>query len=444
MLSTGEGLDIYNLISFVGLFLLLGICRLLSASPEGINWRTVGTGVLLMFGFALFLFLLPFGSIFFSSLNSFVASLLQSAQAGEEFLFGRLALAPGTTNAAGETSLGFILAIQALPTVVFFAALVQLLYYYGILPRIIAFFSKVFTKLMRISGAESLCVSANIFVGVEAGVSIRPHLEKMTQSELFTILTAGMATIASSMLAFYVFILHEQFPMIAGHLVSASLLSAPAAIIVAKILVPETETPETLGEHISPHYDKENNPVEAIVKGANSGLQLVIGMIALLLAFLGLLALADVSLATAGEWLNSITGFKQEWSLKAVLTWIFLPFTLLMGVPLNDAMEVSRIVGERLVVTEVQSYFDLKTAMENGLLQHPRSAVICTYALCGFAHVASMAIFTGALSALAPSRLSDISRLAPKALLSATFACLLTGAMAGIFFTSSSLLLSTP
>ena len=397
-----------------------------------------------MFALAFFLFFIPFGQALFSALNSAVVAILNSAQNGIEFLFGRLALAPGTENGAGEKSIGFILAIQALPTVVFFAALVQLLYYYGILPRVITFFAKVFTKLMHISGAESLCVSANIFVGVEAGVSIRPHLEKATLSELLTILTGGMATIASSMLAFYVFILHEQFPMIAGHLLSASLLSAPAAIICAKILLPETEKPVTLGEDISPDYSKENNPIEAIVNGANSGLQLVIGIIALLLAFLGLLSLTDLLLGILGGWVNGATGLEFEWSLRNLLAWIFYPFTLLLGVPFSDAAEVSRIIGERLVVTEVQSYFDLKAAMEEGLLQHPRSAVICTYALCGFAHIASMAIFTAALSSLAPSRVSDISRLAPRALLAATFACLLTGAMAGIFFTSSSVLLSNP
>jgi CNT family concentrative nucleoside transporter len=352
-----------------------------------------------------------------------------------------LALPPGTTSDTGETSLGFFLAFQAFPTVVFFAALMGVLYFLRIMPLFIRGFAYVFTKLMRISGAESLCVSSNIFVGIESALTIRPHLDKMTRSELTTILTAGMATIASSVLALYVFILQNQFPTIAGHLVSASILSAPAALVMSKMLLPETEKPETLGINVKPEYTKESNIIEAVINGANAGVKLVVGICALLLAFLGLVALFDLILVSLGSWINSITGLNIEWSLKSILGYVFYPFTLVIGIPMSDAVQIARIIGERTIVTEVTSYQDLSLILSQEILQHPRSAVICTYALCGFAHVASLAIFVGGISALAHNRTKDLSILGPRALLAATLACLMTAAVAGTFYTKGSILL---
>jgi len=262
-------MDFYNIISFCGIFVLLFIAWLLSANRKVINWRVIGWGIGLQMLFALFIFLVPAGTKFFLIVNDVVVKILDSATAGTRFLFGRLALPPGTTNEAGETSLGFFLAFQALPTIVFFAALVSALYYLGVMTWLVRIFAFIFTKLMRISGAESLCASSNIFVGIESALTIRPYLGKMTRSELCTILTAGMATIASSMLALYVFILKSKFPTIAGHLVSASILSAPAAIVMSKLLCPETDTPVTLGENVKPHYEKEANLFASIINGAN-------------------------------------------------------------------------------------------------------------------------------------------------------------------------------
>ncbi|GAF71633.1 unnamed protein product, partial [marine sediment metagenome] len=259
-------------------------------------------------------------------------------------------------------------------------------------------------------------------------------------SEICTILTAGMATVASNVLALYVFSLKAQFPTIAGHLVSASLLSAPAALVMSKIIFPEKQSPETLGVHVRPFYEKEKSLFEAIINGANSGVKMIVGIVALLIAVLGLVALVDLLLSTLG---TKVFGLENELSLKAFFGYVFYPFTLILGVPASDAGIVSKIIGERLIVTEVVAYKDLAVALEQNLLQHERSAVITTYALCGFAHLASMAIFVGGISALAPDKIRNIGGVAFRALLAATLACLLTACVAGTFFTKGSILLGT-
>jgi len=435
-------MEIYNLISFLGVFVLIGTAWLCSSHKKTVNWRVIIWGISLQLIFAIFIFILPIGSKIFLFLNNIVIKILDSATAGAEFLFGRLALPPGAVNEAGETSLGFFLAFQALPTIIFFAALVGILYYYNILPLIIRGFAYVFTKLMKVSGAESLCISSNIFVGIESSLTVRPHLSDMTRSELHTILTGGMATIASSVMASYVFILKDVFPNIAGHLISASLISAPAALIMSKLILPETERPETLGVHIKPSYEKESNVMEAIINGANSGVKLVVGVSALLLAFLGLVSLLNLCTGGIGSWINSIIGIHFDWSLENILGIIFYPFTLIIGVPPQDAVEISRIIGERTIVTELTAYQHLTEILKENALIHPRSAVICTYALCGFAHVASLAIFVGGISALVPERRKDLAHLGLRALLAATLACLMTAAVAGTFFTEESILLN--
>ncbi|MFO7890199.1 MAG: nucleoside transporter C-terminal domain-containing protein [bacterium] len=435
-------MDIYNLISFGGIFLLVGIAWLCSAHKKTINWKVIIWGISLQLIFGIFIFVLPVGSKIFLFINNIVVKILDSATAGSEFLFGRLALPPGTVNEAGEQSLGFFLAFQALPTIIFFAALIGILYYYNILPLIIRGFAYVFTKLMRISGAESLCISSNIFVGIESSLTVRPHLAHMTRSELNTILTGGMATIASSVMASYVFILKDVFSNIAGHLISASLISAPAALIMSKLILPETEKPETLGMHIKPAYEKESNVIEAVINGANSGVKLVVGVSALLLAFLGLVSLLNLCTGGIGNWINSIFNIDFDWSLESILGIVFYPFTLIIGVPQQDAVEISRIIGERTIVTELTAYQHLAIILKENTLIHPRSAVICTYALCGFAHIASLAIFVGGISALVPERRKDLAHLSLRALLAATLACLMTAAVAGTFFTEESILLT--
>ncbi|MFC1569013.1 NupC/NupG family nucleoside CNT transporter [bacterium] len=434
-------METYNLISFAGIFILLFIAWLFSANKKKMNWHLIGWGVGLQLLFAVFIFWVPAGRQFFLSINTGVLKILESAIAGSEFVFGRLALPPGTTNDAGEPSLGFFLAFQAFPAIIFFAALMSILYFLKIMPLIIRGFAYLFTKLMRVSGAESLCAASNIFVGIESTLTIRPFLANMTRSELTTILTAGMATVASNVLALYVFMLQDQFPTIAGHLISASILSAPAALMMSKILLPETEKPQTLGLNIKPDYDRENNLFEAIIHGANSAVKLIVGITALLIAVLGLVALLDLMLGGVGSGINRLFSINVDWTLKGLLGYLFYPITLILGVPIQDAWEIAKIIGERAVVTEVTAYQDLAGLLAKDLLQHPRSAFICTYALCGFAHVASLAIFVGGVTAMIPERRHELSVLGPRALLAATLACLMTAAVAGTFFNESSILL---
>ncbi len=431
----------YNLVSFGGIFILMAFAWLLSAERRVVNWRVILWGLALQMIFALFIFIVPAGANLFMFINDALVKIIDVAGAGTKFLFGRLALAPGTTNEWGEESLGFIFAVQVLPQIIFFASLMAVLYYVGIMSWLVRIFAKIFTKLMKVSGAESLCASSNIFVGIESATTIRPYLERMTKSELCTILTAGMATIASTVLAIYILILQKQFPTIAGHLVSASFLSAPAAIIMSKLLMPETEQPETLGVDVKPYYEKESSMIEAIINGANAGLKLAVGVVALLVAFLGLVALADFISAGAGAKINELIGLKIDWSLKGLFGYVFYPFTLIIGVPPVDAFEISKVIGERAIVTETKSYMDLAVLIDGGVLKDPRSAFLATYALCGFAHIASLAIFIGGIAALVPSRTADLSAVGPRALLAATLACLMTAAVAGTFFTGGSILL---
>ncbi len=434
-------MDIYNFVSFSGLFVLMALAWLFSAQRRNMNWRLIGFGVGLQLLIGLLIFVLPAGARVFLVVNDVVVKIIESAGAGAEFVFGRLALGPGQVSDSGEESIGFILAFQGFPTIIFFSALIAILYYLRIMPLMIKAFAWVFTKLMRISGAESLVAASNIFVGVESMLTVKPYLATMTRSETCTILTAGMATVASNVLALYVFSLQDQFPTIAGHLVSASLLSAPAALVMSKILLPESQTPETLGVSVEPHYERDAGLFEAIINGANAGVRMIVGIAALLIAVLGLVSLVNLGLSSLGNLVNPWFGWEGQWSLKAICGYVFYPVTLALGIPPDDAGQVSRIIGERLVVTEVTAYQDLGTALKNDMLHHPRSAVITTYALCGFTHIASMAIFVGSLCVLAPERKKDIGPIAIRALVAATLACLMTGCVAGMFFTKESILL---
>jgi concentrative nucleoside transporter, CNT family len=434
-------MSLSNLISFLGIFVLAGLAWLCSSNRKVVNWRAVSWGIGLELLFAFFIFVVPAGTKVFLFLNGAVVRVLESATAGTKFLFGRLALPPGTVNEAGETSLGYFLAFQALPTIVFFAALIGVLYYLKVMPFFVRLFARLFSRSMRISGAEALSVSSNIFVGVESSLVVRPYLDAMTASELATIITAGMATVASTTLGLYVMLLKAQMPTIAGHLISASVIAAPAAVVMAKLIIPETGKPATMGVNVEPYAEREDNLIMAIIDGANSGLKLLGGIVALLLAFLGLIALLDLVLGWFGGALNGWFGWNVHLSLKEILGWVFYPLTLAIGIPASDAMEIARVVGERTVATEVPAYGHLAELMAHGSLQNPRSALIASYALCGFAHVASLAIFVGGTGALAPSRLKDLSRLGLRALLAATLACLMTGAVAGTFFTGASILL---
>lgn len=413
----------YNAVSLVGMFVLMAVAWLLSTNRRRVNFRAVlwGAGIQLALGAVVFC--APGATRAFLWLNDAILKLLEAATAGQKFVFGPLAHAPGE-----QGSVGFILATQALPIIVFFAALMGLLYYVKVMPVVIRSFAWTFTRLMRISGAESLCVASNIFVGIESATTIRPYLARMTRSEFCTILTAGMATVASSTMGLYVLFLKDTFATIAGHLISASIMSAPAAIVMSKLLVPEDGHPVTLGRLAEAVYERESSAVESVINGAMAGVRLVVGVVALLIAFLGLMALVDVFLGWVSAW------FSGALSLKTLLGWLMAPFAAVIGIPWSDATLAGSLLGERLIATEVPAYQRLAEILQSGGFADLRTPVITAYTLCGFAHVGSLAIFVGGIAALVPERRADLANVGPRALLAATLACLMTGAVAGTFY----------
>ncbi|OPY64928.1 MAG: Nucleoside permease NupX [Syntrophorhabdus sp. PtaU1.Bin050] len=430
-------MGIYNVVSCAGVILLIAFLIPFSRNKRAISPKIIIWGILLQILFAFFVFLVPAGTRIFLLLNDFTMGIIDSSFEGTRFLFGRLAIAPGK-----EGSIGFILALQALPSIVFFAALMELLYYLGIMERIIGIFARIFVKIMGISGAESLCASAQIFLGIESNLTVRPYLKQMTRSELLVVLTTGMATIASSVLALYVILLSDVFPKVAGHLISASVLLAPAAILSAKLIIPETGAPLTLGKVVKVEYQKAGNAIEAIINGSMAGVRMVVAIGALLIAFIGLISTVDAGLLYVGRLINVLFGTNLDLTLHTLLTYLFYPFTLVMGVPHEDAPAIAKIIGERIIETEVKSYQDLAILVKEGKIMYERSIVIATYALCGFAHIPSLAIFVGGTAGIVPERTKDLSILGLWALLASNIACLITGAVAGIFYNGGGTILA--
>lgn len=432
-------MEAYNLVSLLGISVLAGIGWLLSADRGRIELRTAVAGVLMQILFGALVFLVPAGAAAFGWASELVVRMLEAAAEGIRFCFGPLAVPPGQSG-----SLGFILAVQGLTTVVFFAALMEVLYFLGIMPWMLRIFARLFTGLMRISGAEALCAASSIFVGIESATTVRPHLEKMTRSELNTVLTAMLATIASSVLGLYVLLLREAFPNIAGHLISASLLSAPAAIVMSKLLLPERDQPETLGLRVEPHYDQSPNILVAAMRGASAGGQMVMGIIVMLLAFLGLVALVNTGLGALSRPIAETWGINLSFRLEDLLAYVFYPLVLVAGVPPADAFEVARLLGVRAIMTEVPAYQQLSELIARGAFHHGRSPILASYALCGFAHIPSIAIFVGGVAAVAPGQTRTLSQVAVRALVGATLACLMTAAVAGVFYGGGSCILGLP
>ncbi|MBT3378194.1 MAG: nucleoside transporter [Lentisphaerae bacterium] len=422
-----------NLIALFGLAVIVGVAYALSEDRARVSWRTplVALGVLLLTG--AFFFLTPGKRLLVDGLNATILAVLDRADDGIAFLFGDLASAEGGT---------FILAIQALPLLVFFGAAISLLYHIGVMQWLIKILARVFTRLFRFSGAEALAAASNIFVGVESAMTVRPYLAQMTRSELFMVLTVGMSTIASTVLAAYVRFLQNEFPTIAVHLISASFLSVPAAVCVAKIMCPEREQPLTLGRVVEPEYERCNNWVESILRGANEGMKVLLGVCAALIAFIGLVSVLNLLLSTVGGWPNRWLGVDINWTVQGLFGYVYYPFICAIGVPHADALTVAQLVGDRLVLTEFSSYLGLAELIRNGALQ-PRSVLVVSYVLCGFAHIASLAIFVGGTAALAPSRMDVLGKIGLRALVAANLACLLTGATASLFYHAGLQVLAT-
>jgi CNT family concentrative nucleoside transporter len=418
-----------NLISLLGWIVLAAVAWLVGGCRRPLPWRTVSGAALLMLVLGIVVFLVEQSRPLLVWLNDVVLAVLESGNAGAVYFFGPLALGPGQSTEAGEPSVGVVLAAQILPAVIFFAAMMALLYHLRILQPLVRLFGRLFRRTLGLSGAESLAGSSNIFFGVESATTIRPYLERMTRSELLTVLTCGMATVASTTLAIYVRMLHDVFPQIAGHLISASFLSIPAAAITSKLILPETEKPETMGE-VPPILEQHRygNSLSALAGGAWDGLKLAAGILTFLIAVLGIVALIDLGLAMI------------DLDLAMILGWLFTPFAWLLGIESADLVAAGRLLGSRIVMTEIPVYRELAELAQSGALS-PRSLLILSYALCGFTHIASVGIFVGGISALAPSRRDDLAGLGLRALAGATLATLMTGALAGMLFHGQSGLL---
>jgi len=421
-----------NLVSVSGFVALATIAWLAGGCRRPLPWRTTIGSTTIMVVLGALVFLVPVTRIALIWLNDLVVATLGSSNAGAEFVFGPLAVAPGAATDNGEPSIGFVLAAQVLPAVIFFSALMAVLYHLRLIQPVVRLFGRLFHRALGLSGAESLAGASNIFFGVESATTIRPYLERMTRSELLTVLTCCMATVASTTLAVYVLFLRDLFPQIAGHLVSASVLSIPAAAMVSKLMLPETGTPATLGR--VPGIDRSavhGNTMSALTGGAWDGLKLAAGIACLLIAVLGVVALIDLGLTRLTLPFAEALGGPID--LGRLLGWIFTPVAWLLGIEAADLTEAGRLLGERAIVTEIPSYRELAQLALDGAVS-ARTTLILSYALCGFAHVGSVGIFVGGIAALAPSRRDDLAALGLRALVGATLATLMTGALAGAFY----------
>jgi CNT family concentrative nucleoside transporter len=426
-----------------GLIIITALAFIFSDNKKKINWRLVGTGVLLQFAFAFIVLKTNIGREIFSYCSKFFVWLFSFASDGAQFVFGGLA-----KNAGTEGSLGFFFAFQVLPTIIFFACFMSILYYLGIMQRIVQGIAWVMLRLLRTSGAESLDVAANTFIGqTEAPLVIRPYLATLTNSELFTIMTSGMAHIAGGVLAAYVQMLGLAYAKatgipvdasqvyFAGHLLAASIMAAPATMVVAKMLMPETSEPLTMGTVRIKIERTHSNVIEAAAGGASDGVRLAINVAGMLIAFIALIALINALLGYVGDvsGLNVVcqTQFQQKLSLELLFGLVFQFIAFTIGVPWHDALNVGSLMGIKLVVNEFVAYLRMTDMISAGMLS-PKAIVIATYALCGFANFSSIAIQIGGLSPLAENRRSDIAKLGLKSVLGGTIATWMTASIAGL------------
>ncbi len=395
----------YRIISFFGIFVFLFIAWLMSEQRKMVKFKVIGLGLLLQFGFAVFVLKTYPGKVLFDFLNRGVNKLIDFTNEGAEFVFGSL------------MKTGWSFALSILPTIIFFSSLFAVLYYFGILQFFVKIFARVLTKFLGTSGAESLSAAANIFMGqTEAPLMVKPYVKDMTRSELMCLMTGGFSTVAGGVLAAYV-----NMGVNAGHLIAASVMSAPAAIVIAKIMVPETGDPVT--SHLNavdiPVSDK--NVLDAAARGANEGVYLAINVGAMLLAFIAFVSL-----------FNYVFGFFGT-SMQEVLGYIMRPFAFLMGVPWEEAGKVGSLLGQKTILNEFIAYDSMmKMVKDPAITLSPRSQIIATYALCGFANLGSIAIQLGGIGGMVPERRSEIASLGIKAMIAGTIACFLTANIAGM------------
>jgi CNT family concentrative nucleoside transporter len=424
-----------------GIFILIGVAFLFSANRKGIDWRLVGTGILIQVVFGLLIGQVAFVQSIFYWVSSGFVKFLGFALNGAEFLYGDLA--KNSEAISANHSLGFLFVFQALPTVIFFSAVTAGLYYLGILQKIVFGFAWIMAKTMRLSGAESLSAAGNIFLGqTEAPLLVKPFIEKMTASELSCLMTGGMATIAGSVLGAYVSFLGGGDPAeqarFASYLLSASIMNAPAAIVMSKIFLPEAE-PEKIDSSLSVNKDSLGvNLVDALASGASDGVKLALNIAGMLLAFIAIIYSLNWILVDGIGAVTGLNAYVQQstngafdgFSLQYILGQVFRLFAFAIGVEWSETILVGSLLGQKVVINEFVAYLSLAEMKSAGLLSN-KSIVIATYALCGFANFSSIAIQIGGIGGMAPSRQADLSKLGFRALVAATMATMMTASIAG-------------
>lgn len=432
----GVGVSMNSILrGLLGMFFLLFVCFLLSSNRKKIDWRLVATGLALQLIFALLVLKVPFIATIFDWISDKVVTFLNFSEKGAEFLFGGLVTDMNT--------FGYIFAFKVLPTIVFFSAFTSLLYYLGILQLFVKAFAWVMSKTMRLSGAESLAAAANIFIGqTEAPLVVKPYLDRMTKSEMLCLMVGGMATIAGGVLAAFIAFLggdsDAEKIIFAKHLLTASIMSAPAAILIAKMLYPETEK---VDKKLDISKEKiGSNVLDAISRGTTEGLKLAVNVGAMLLVFTAVIAVFNWITV---DWIGGPTGLNDkiavltdgrynEFSMQFILGNIFAPVAWIIGVPAEDITVVGQLLGEKTILNEFFAYASLSEMKQAGTIVNYRSIVIATYALCGFANFASIGIQIGGIGVLAPSQRAVLSRFGIKALIGGTVAALLTATIAGM------------
>ncbi len=419
----------------LGIVTLTAILYLCSSNRKAIKWKIVGIGLLLQLVLALGVLKVPFIERFFETVSSVFVVILSFTKAGSSFLLGDLVKADG--------SVGFVFLFQILPTIIFFSALTSLLFYLGILQKIVYGFAWVMNKTMKLSGSESLAAAGNIFLGqTEAPLLIKPYIEKMTRSELLCLMVGGMATIAGGVLAAYVGFLGGSDPVMqlfyAKHLLAASVMSAPAAVVAAKILLPETQEFDKKLELSKEKIGK--NALEAIANGTVDGVRLAVNVGAMLLVFIAFIAMfnfiiRDLIAENIGlnEWVKNFSNNKFDgFTLQFMLGYLCAPLSWLMGICKEDMVLVGQLLGEKTILNEFVAYTTLGGMKTAGLFREQKSIIMATYILCGFANFASIGIQIGGIGSLAPSRRTDLSELGIKALIGGTVASLFTAVIVGM------------
>ena len=428
----------YRGVAFTGFFIISFIAWV-TGNKDRLNKKTIAGSIFLAWSIGGMTFWLPWTRKALEWINTSLMSVLQASQKGSVFLFGPLAIGPGEFLSDGTQSIGFVLALQVLPSVIFFSAIISLLYYLNIIQTCVNGFAKFFHKSMALSGAESFSAAASIFFGIESSLTIRNYLDRMSQSELLTLITCMMATVASTVMAVYVVALREIFPQIAGHLISASIISIPCAVLISKLSIPEKESPITPGpvsndlkeeafsnNSIDINTQKPTNLIVVLMEGGALGVKLAISIATLLIIVLGLQEVVDLILKLMPKI------YEQPISINRIFGWLVWPFTLLIGLKPEEWEMGSQILGSRFVETEVSAYFQLASVQSVQTQAFSlRSFTALTYSLCGFVHFASLGIFVGGLTAIVPSRAKEISILGIRGLWTAFLATLLTGCIAG-------------